>query len=331
VLDIGYHCFFLKPFDFQEPSYIRILKKVLRPLRNTLRIMMDTMWPPYGHDPGKMKKIRKFILKNFIYHNEICTNRQLAELLDETHCFLTGSDQIWNGYFSFYPFFFLNFTLGHCTKKVAYASSIGTSDIPNHLTNLYKQYLEKFDHLSLREMSGVKIIKSLTGKEVRWVLDPTFILSAKEWRHFCSKEDLATVDIKESYIFCYFVGDNEWYWDAVRTIQRKTGIKHIVITPMEKSHYNSKVIIIENVGPLDFVNLIDKAELVCTDSFHATALSINLKNDFIEFLRFDEKDSDHRIFVFMSCLIDMGCPVVCIGMSLTEIIRTLTIQQYITC
>lgn len=45
--------------------------------------------------------------------------------------------------------------------------------------------------------------------------------------------------------------------------------------------------------------LIQHAELVCTDSFHATAISINLSIDFIEFLRFnndDNKSQNSRIY-----------------------------------
>ena len=40
----------------------------------------------------------------------------------------------------------------------------------------------------------------------------------------------------------------------------------------------------------EFIYLIAHASWVCTDSFHATAISINLSKNFTEFLRF--KDSD---------------------------------------
>lgn len=41
---------------------------------------------------------------------------------------------------------------------------------------------------------------------------------------------------------------------------------------------------------MEFVKLIKESTFVCTDSFHATAISINLNKDFVEFMRF--KDSD---------------------------------------
>lgn len=51
-------------------------------------------------------------------------------------------------------------------------------------------------------------------------------------------------------------------------------------------------------GIEDFVKLINDASIVCTDSFHATAISINLKKNFVEFMRFtldDPKSQNSRI------------------------------------
>ena len=49
-----------------------------------------------------------------------------------------------------------------------------------------------------------------------------------------------------------------------------------------------------NIGPCEFVFLIMHAKLVCTDSFHATALAINLKIDFVDFLRFSSLDKNSQ-------------------------------------
>ena len=40
-----------------------------------------------------------------------------------------------------------------------------------------------------------------------------------------------------------------------------------------------------NAGPREFIGLIDKAEIVCTDSFHATVFSILMKTPALVFLR----------------------------------------------
>ena len=45
-----------------------------------------------------------------------------------------------------------------------------------------------------------------------------------------------------------------------------------------------------NVGPEDFLNLIDNAEVVFTDSFHGTAFSINFNKPFYSLNKKDSKD-----------------------------------------
>lgn len=55
-------------------------------------------------------------------------------------------------------------------------------------------------------------------------------------------------------------------------------------------------------GPYEFVKLLNRATIVCTDSFHACALSINLSKDFVVFKRFDDIDKrsqNNRIYDLM--------------------------------
>jgi hypothetical protein len=47
----------------------------------------------------------------------------------------------------------------------------------------------------------------------------------------------------------------------------------------------------KDASPVEFIYLIQHASLVCTDSFHATALSINHSVPFVEFMRFKDDDS----------------------------------------
>ena len=50
----------------------------------------------------------------------------------------------------------------------------------------------------------------------------------------------------------------------------------------------------KNLSPPEFVRLLSIATLVCTDSFHASALCINLSKPFVEFMRFDNNDPDSQ-------------------------------------
>ena len=65
----------------------------------------------------KQKKIRQFNKKNYC-HQKIKTYGQYRCLLQETQTFVTGSDQIWNCYNGFVPFYFLDFAGD--VKRIAY-------------------------------------------------------------------------------------------------------------------------------------------------------------------------------------------------------------------
>ena len=65
----------------------------------------------------------------------------------------------------------------------------------------------------------------------------------------------------------------------------------VIIPAEENSDFSVDGAVLYNAaGPLEFVKLIENAAFVCTDSFHATAISINLNVDFVEFMRFENSD-----------------------------------------
>lgn len=62
-------------------------------------------------------------------------------------------------------------------KKISYSSSFGMSEIPDEYLDCYKKYLSEIKHISTREIFGVKLIKQLTGRDAKLVMDPVFLLT----------------------------------------------------------------------------------------------------------------------------------------------------------
>ena len=89
--------------------------------------------------------------------------------------FICGSDQIWSPT-CYDENYFLSF-VKEDYKKIAYAPSLGLPVIENNfIKENMKNLISKFHHLSTREEQGANIIKNLTGKKAKVVLDPyTFI------------------------------------------------------------------------------------------------------------------------------------------------------------
>lgn len=218
------------------------------------------------------------------------TRGQEDRLVRKTDCFITGSDQIWNTYHHFMPMQFLHFAKGK--KRIAYASSIGTNDIKAEYREQVAEWWKKFAHLGVREQRAVEIIREMTGREdVVQVLDPTLLMTADEWRRF-AKDARYEIAIPKRYIFCYLVGANAHYAEQLRRVREVTGIKDIVIVPAcENPHFTvDGAVVYKMATAVEFVDLLSRAEFVCTDSFHATAFCLNLQKPFTEFMRFRDDD-----------------------------------------
>lgn len=224
---------------------------------------------------------------------------QYQRLLKNTDVFITGSDQIWNAWHSFNPFYFLDFAPKR--KKIAYASSIGTTDFPERHKNEIRNLLSCFSHIGVREQAGVYAISSLLQRDdIIQVLDPTFLLEEKEWKNL-SREAMIEINLPSRYILCYLIGENQHYIEQVEVVRETYGIADVIIIPaVENKNFTVPGAKVYNgAGPKEFIHLIQNATVVCTDSFHATAISINLSVNFVEFLRFkdsDKKSQNSRIY-----------------------------------
>lgn len=216
--------------------------------------------------------------------------RGIENVVRQTDIFISGSDQIWNTAHHYSPMMFLDFAKSK--KRISYATSIGTETIPEKYKETIKQHLLKYDHISVREESAQKVLSELTKRtDITTVLDPTFLLSEKDWLQFASFSKIGR-ELPKEYLFCYFVGNNNYYNAQVEDIIKKSRIKDVIIATLKNTTSLSinGAIIFNNADPHDFVHLIKNATLVCTDSFHATAISINLSKQFVALLRFQDKE-----------------------------------------
>jgi len=238
---------------------------------------------PYGN------KLYKFQNENYNRERPLL-NSEFKKIVNRTDVFVTGSDQIWNVTYDFNPFMFLDFAGNK--KRVAYASSIGISYIPDKYRDQIKILLTRFAHIGVREQTAVKVLSDIVGRnDIVQVLDPTFLLTHEEWIAM-SKSAVYEMLIPEKFILCYLIGKNDWYQDQLKNVVKKSGIENIIIIPSaENTDFMIEgASVYKFAGPKEFVNLVQRSTLVCTDSFHATAISINLSKKFVEFLRFKDTD-----------------------------------------
>lgn len=196
--------------------------------------------------------------KRYIHWSKlVATNKNLPLLAKQYDYFVAGSDQIWNPRFSWGtdPYMFLQFA--HYEQRVAYAPSIG---IDNEITEadsvLFKEMLQGWYALSCREQSGAHIISDLLNKEVPCLLDPTLLLSRKDWEKLT-----CCCHTPKKYIFLYMLGElTGEYKQYVSNLAERIGCQ--VVDVMNDIRY-------AGCSPSRFVALIQHADWVVADSYHA--------------------------------------------------------------
>ena len=156
--------------------------------------------------------------------------------------------------------------------------------------------------ISVREKSSIPILQEMTNKPIQVVVDPVLLLQKKEW------EQVARVpQIKQLYLVCYLLEDNIAQRKAVEKLAKRLKLKiltfpHILCNVVRKCDLFFGDIHDYTSGPREFIGLIQNAELIVTDSFHASVFSMIFETLFYVFKRdkADAKNStNRRIYDFL--------------------------------
>lgn len=240
----------------------------------------------FQSNTNKMTQESTNAINHFIEENinmERCSWKRLHRLAksDQYMAFFSGSDQIWSGvWFLTNRIWFLRFCPKY--KRVAWMPSFGSDTIAEYNRKVYRHYISEYQFLSVRETEGQKIIYKLTGREVPVLPDPVYLLSADEWRMISTK-----IAVETKYILMFFISEPNP--SAVVYAQKKAAQSHTQIIWLSYDHGLDGTFV--DGGPREFISYIDKAELVLTDSFHASLFSIILSTPFYVYQRTDSNGS----------------------------------------
>lgn len=189
---------------------------------------------------------------------------------------LTGSDQVWNlekGLNRKSPYY-LDF-LPYEANRMSYAASTGSAIAQDIDAKTLFQLLSRFRHISVREYEGAELIKKYTGIDADIVMDPTFLLTQKEWSKLSGEKPIINGD----YILAYGFSQKEETNQLIAHIKRRLGLPVIGISVSLHHPFNYDLFM-QEVGPIEFLNLIRYAKFVITASFHGAAFAIHFKKDF---------------------------------------------------
>lgn len=233
---------------------------------------------------GKKKYYNKGFKNVENYYHLTEQNATKIEQLQsmEYDVLIAGSDQIWNPLITggIDPVFLLQF--GKAQKRISVASSLGSNELTEEEKRIFTDAFKKFSHISVREQYAKKCLQDLTNKNIKVLMDPTFLFNKKEWVDLLGQKS-KLYGLKEKYILTYFISSKKAsYQDRVLKYSKKLNCP---VWSIQFTNYSWKVTDKKILGASieDFIALFMNAQLILTDSFHGTAFSINLNRNFVPF------------------------------------------------
>lgn len=184
----------------------------------------------------------------------------------EADMYIAGSDQIWNTTFSngTDPGYYLDFG-EKSVRRESFAASFATEDIVPSARDFVKENLKRFDKITVREQSALKILENL-GYQGSLQDDPVFLLSAQEWNEIADGTGEG-----ENYVLVYdFYNDDNIKQEALRIAQERD-LNIYAVCSMKLSYADKNYVY---SGPETFVSLIKNASCVVSNSFHGTVFAM---------------------------------------------------------
>ena len=253
------------------------------------------------------RSIRKESFLEFMndipHSRNIYSHETIQQCNSNYEIFICGGDQIWNGemvgeHLDVYTLQFVNQGL----KKIAYSPSVAISHMSKQVEDCLGKGLLGIDRISVREKRSLDILKRLSDKKIEVVVDPVLLLNKSEWL-----EQSRPTKIDGKYILCYLLGDSITQRKAVEKISKRLKLRiltfpHILHNNVRKCDLFFGDIKDYTSGPRQFLDLINNAEFVITDSFHACVFSMIFETPFIVFERnkpSEKGNMNSRIYDFL--------------------------------
>ncbi len=271
-----------KGYDVEVIDYLNTdnrfnIKMRVRTILNRLSVLLTH--PQTWHESFKGKKKAKqsvttlpndtiLMYKNFI-ESKLKPYRGKYHRDSDFDAFICGSDQIWQiSAPGLNEVFFLRFAPPQ--KRIAYAASLGSVTVPHYNARKFKKYIHDFSAISVRENASKQLLQETCNQESDHVLDPTLLVEKTFWINNATKHE------KCSYIICYFL-DNCIGAEGIITLAKSNNLQVFWIETGSKNPEGTDRI---SPSPFEFISLIQNAEYIFTDSFHACCFSSIFEKSF---------------------------------------------------
>lgn len=237
-------------------------------------------------------KLHKKFKKNYLEFEEfrkkylgmkgkIYKEKNISEISDKYDIYITGSDQVWNPEVwnqGFDKNLFLSFT-NNSHIRASYAASI-TIDLKEKYFDDFRTLIKNIDFISIREQQHEKLVENLSGKPVKTVLDPTFLIEPGQYEKIISEKTLE----HEDFLLFYAFNKSDF---AISYANKLASEEHLKILHFYygglKNRFTAEADCMYFAQPSEFLWYIKHAKYVLTDTFHGTAFCIIFQKQFLVF------------------------------------------------
>ena len=236
----------------------------------------------YTKNKRKKNNFQAFRTEHLIVSETVYTKvADLDAASDKYDWYICGSDQIWNSTINreLDTAFLLNF-VKYNQKKIAYAPSLGVDHLSNRDLIAVEEAIRSFHAVSVREEQGVDILQPYCSKKVNCVCDPVFLLEECDYTSLCNRIE------GDKYVFLYIVGSarqNRHIIAYAQELAAKKQLQIIYIVDGNKTLFHIKGKNAFGCKVDEFLSLINNAEYIISNSFHATAFSVIFQKQFVTF------------------------------------------------
>lgn len=227
----------------------------------------------------KWYNFESFMKSNYNLTRKIFSLSQTLAVINEEgfDYVVTGGDQIWNmNCQDFILSYYLPFKIDN-VKKISYSPSFGDGESwePEPYSNILKTLLANYTSLSIRDEKGHKFLTHLMGRDIPVVPDPAFLLSKEHYDGLAGNKPI----VKGRYMFYYSpLPDAEIEKVCINYAKKN---KLDIITSTGEYYHCAGMKKKLSVGPVEFLNLIKYADIVCGKSFHMVAFCLIMQKKFL--------------------------------------------------
>lgn len=229
-------------------------------------------------------------LNRFIHEHITMTypvEKPSKELFDNLcpDVFVVGSDQVWapacNVPIDYLGNMFLDFAPDFKGKRIAYAVSFGGGEwtYTQEWTEKCSILAKRFDAISVREDSGVKLCRENLGVDAVHVLDPTLLLTAKDYEALLPQttkyqsEQILTNKSTKGILFAYILDSTDEKIVFLKKVADMFGLELVMKGANDDLRWEDSI----EGWLLDILN----ASMVVTDSFHGSVFAIQFHRPFL--------------------------------------------------